>query len=76
MKIGCIIGLGGRSITDGPGIWIVLGVIAGVIVGATCIVDRGGPWTVTVEVIIFSEEEFFSEEFEVCTVVTVSKSLC
>ena len=42
-------------ISNGSGIWVRLGVFAGVIAGATGIGDRGGLWAATVWVIEFSE---------------------
>ena len=66
----------GVSISHGCAIWIRLGLIDGVIAGATSIGDRGGLWTVTVEVINFSEEEIFvTELLEDCIVDAMSKHL-
>ena len=45
------------SISDGPGLWLRLEVIAGVIAGATSIGDRGGFWAAKEGIIEFSEEE-------------------
>ena len=66
-------GIGKRgSISDGWGIRMSLWLLAGVIAGATGIGDRGGLWAATVGMNEFSEEGFFSELLEVCTVDPVS----
>ena len=67
-------GIGKRgSLSDGSGLRMVLGVLFGVIAGATGIGDRGGLWAATVRVFELSESELiFSEVLNVCTVDPVS----
>ena len=58
---------------DGSGIWKSLGVVIGVIAGATGNGDREGLWKLTEVIFEFWEEEVgFSEIVDVCTADPVS----
>ena len=65
----------GRSISDGSEIWMGLGVLAVVVVGATSIGDWGCLWTSTIGNIVFPEVEVIvSQLLEVFTVDAVCKN--